>query len=309
MNRLLICRAALCGALLVAAACRPTLAPPDETPPVVTPPRDTWAPTGDTGAPPPCAAPEVEPNDSSGEATVLPFERTGCGQLVAGDRDVFAFEVVDAGWVALEVERASGSVADLEVAIDGPDGLRIDKMDDSESTDVTLRFQAALGDHVAIVSEQNGQGGERFTYEVLVSEAKAPVEWDRTESEPNNTGDQAELVSDAQVAIYGTLDGNAELADRDWFELSIPGGEHALHIDVEAFAHGSAGDVRVEVRDTDGNLLRTFADERIGGVLEKDPRGTYRSPGDETIRLQVLEQDGFEGPGHWYVLKLAREAL
>jgi len=313
MNRLCIGRVALCGPLVLGAlftgACKPQLTPPVPPLPAVTPPLDTWVDTGDMGAPPPCAAPEVEPNDGDQQASDLPFERTGCGVLSPGDRDAFAFTVVDPGWVSLEVERGNGSIADVDVTVRGPDGLRIDKSDDTESTDVTVRFQAELGDYVAVVSEQNGQGGDRFTYEILVSEAKAPVEWVRLEVEPNNAGDEAELVSEAVTAIYGTLDGNAELQDRDWYELRIPGGEHALHVDVDAFAYGAAGDVRVDVRDTDDKLIRAFVDERIGGARENDPRGTYASPGDEMIRLQVVEESGLEGPAQWYVLKLELEVL
>ncbi|MEM6928359.1 MAG: hypothetical protein AAF602_15605 [Myxococcota bacterium] len=297
---------AVFASLVVGVGCRPTLPAPDD-PPVVQPPQDTWTTTGDTGAPAPCAAPEVEPNDVGTEATALPFERVGCGELMENDRDAFAFEVEDAGWVAVELERGNGSLADLQLAIDGPNGLRIDKADDTEDTDVTVKFPAGLGDYVAIVTEEDGRGGERFGYEVLVSEAKMPVEFTHLEDEPNDTFEAAESLAGTE-SVFGGFDGNAELADRDWYEIRIPGGEHDLSIDVDAFAEGAAADVTIQIRDADNALIRELRDDVMGGVRDRDPNGIYRSPGDETIRLQVLEANGIEGPAHWYVLHLQLEA-
>jgi len=302
-------RTVLACALVGGAACGRSLPiPTDGTTPVVEPPPDTWATTGETGAPPPCATPEVEPNEAGGSATPLPLERPGCGVLTENDRDAFGFVVDDPGWLSIEVERSDGSTADLELTVDGPDGLRVDKFDDTESTDVTLKFQAVRGDYVAVVSEEEGRGGDAYTYEVLVSEAKAPVEWTLLEVEPNDTSGTAQALTGDEVSVYGTFEGNAELADRDWFELQIPGGEHALHVDVDAFTYGAAGDVKLEIRDEADALLRTMTDRVEGGQRENDPRGTYQSPGDETIRIQVLEEDGIDGPAHWYVLHLRLEA-
>lgn len=295
-------------AMGIGVACRPSL-PPAETPPPPTPPppTDTWAPTGDTGVTGPCAVPEVEPNDLGGQASPLVFERTSCGVLDIDDRDVFSFIVEEAGWVSVEVEGADGSPADVRVAIDGPDGLRIDKDDDTESTDVTVRFEAQPGAHVATVSEARNQGGPTHAYDLLVSEAKAPVEWTRREAEPNDDRDLAEVIA-GTASIFGTMAGNAELADRDWFEVAIPGGAHALSVDVDAYAYGSAADLQVEVRDADNGLLETFEDVQGGGALQRDPLGTYLSSGDETVRLQVVEESGLKGAGHWYVLHLTLEA-
>lgn len=308
MNRPIWARAVLVSvALLMSGACRPSLSPPNEVVPVEPPPNDTWATTGDTAPPLPCATPEVEPNDVGTEATVLPLERPGCGELTENDRDAFAFTVDDAGWLSVEAERSDGSLADLVLRLDGPDGQVITKDNDLEDTDVSLEFPAPAGAWVAVVTETEGRGGERFTYELLVSEAKAPVEWTRLEDEPNDGSGDAEALTGTE-SVFGTFDGNDVLADRDWYEIRIPGGEHELSIDVDAFRYGAASDVEVQIWDADNARIDTLTEDVDNGVRDPDPRGVYRSPGDETIRLQVVEEDSIEGPAHWYVLHLRLEA-
>ena len=60
--------------------CQPTIPipPPDPQP---DPPTGDTTPTGDTAPDPPCAVPEVEPNNGETTAVPLPLEKVGCGTI------------------------------------------------------------------------------------------------------------------------------------------------------------------------------------------------------------------------------------
>jgi hypothetical protein len=294
--------------------------PPDPTDPPPETPTGTTGTTGDTGPAAPCAWPEVEPNNSVLEPTLLGMEQRGCGTIEApGDQDHWAFTLEEDAWLEVEVDQGNGSIADMSLYLEKKgDDWSAARNDDPESLDATMLFLAPAGEYVLRTSEQDFAGGERYGYTVLVSEAKAPVTWTYTETEPNDTlGDVSQeananaenlsgLLALGPLDVYATMSGNGALPDQDWFVLTVPSGRHTLTVDVEAFDYGSSADLTVTLWNDD---LTDKIKEYNGGIpgLELDPEGTYDSSGDELVFIQVTEALGIESPANWYVLKLVLE--
>lgn len=303
-------------------------------------PTDTFSPTptGDTGPEPPCAAPEVEPNNEPGLANLLPMEQRGCGAIDPQfDADYWNFTLEDAGWLTIEVEKANGSQADMNFILrplelfDGvDDGWSAGRSDGREDPDAVLTFLAPAGLYELLVTEQNFDGGpDRYGYDVLVTESKPPVDpWTRTEVEPNDNAELAEPVNAGDI-LYGTMNGNGALNDSDWYEIVIPPGRHAMHIDVVAFNAGSSADLSVYLWDFNVEPLppgcRTVCpasqpgcvrcEIRGGGPGDFDPVGTYDSLGAETVYIQVTASQNCrgtgqpcpDGPANWYTLRIDLE--
>ncbi len=297
--------------VLAGCTCRPELPPdpPDETD-EPEPTGDTGH-TGDTGPPPLCDVPEVEPNNDPGSAVILPTERQACGDFeVDGDFDWWEFEVDDSGWLAIEVEAGPGSVSDvnfvlLPIDVEGGNAWAAARDDDEGTTDAHVLFPAPAGLYQANVTEQQLKSGERYRYEVLVSEAKAPVTWDLDEVEPND------IQADANILTIGdrVLGGVDAPADFDWYQVAVPAGKKVVTIDVDAYTEGSIGDFTVVLwgpagSDAPGCNQCTYEREAPG---LRDPLAEYDSAGDETLYIQVLESDSHFGPAAWYRLSVTVE--
>ncbi|MEQ1568225.1 MAG: hypothetical protein ABMA64_21480 [Myxococcota bacterium] len=251
------------------------------------------------------------------------MEHRGCGAIDAPlDLDYWQFELADDSWLKVEVDAANGSIADMSFVLTPEDSSWIAaRPDDPESRDGTLIFPAPAGTYLLALSEQAFNGGERYGYDVLVSEAKPPVDFVRTETEPNDDAYEAIPVVTGDT-MYGTMNGNGAIEDFDWYMITIPAGKHTLSIDVDAFDTFSSADLTVYLYDEDLNKLPEGCRDPCpgadagcvdcamkGGItgLELDPIGTYDSPGAEVVWIQVLERYGREGPANWYVLKIGLE--
>lgn len=309
------------SALLTGCTCRPALPTPTETTETDTETTGNTGTTGDTAPPPPCPVPEIEPNDSVTEPGALPMERRACGTIDAPlDLDVWEFTLEDDSWLAVEVEASSGSIADMNLLLTPDQGSwAATRADDPESKDTHLLFPAPAGVYTVTVSEQTFQGGERYGYDLLVSESKAPVDYTRAEVEPNDTQAAAEVISDGDV-VLGTIDGNGALADLDWYRISVPAGKHTLTVDLDAYDLGSAADLTVYLYDQALNPLPIGCRDPCGvptcvpcafegGIrgVEFDPLASYDSVGGETLYVQVLEDASREGPASWYAMTIRLE--
>ncbi|MEQ1502675.1 MAG: hypothetical protein ABMB14_10615 [Myxococcota bacterium] len=304
-------------------SCQPTLPPPQPTESETTPTGSTGF-TGDTAPEPPCDTVEVEPNDSITTFTPLAMESEACGVIDAPlDLDYWQFTLETDAWLQIEAEAGNGSVANMTFVLAPVDSTwAASRNDDRESVDATLRFPAPAGVYTLATSEQNFQGGERYSYDLLVSEAKAPTTWTRAEVEPNDDTPEAEVIADGD-AVFGTIEGNGALPDFDWYVLTVPAGSHTLVVDVDAFDLGSSANLTAFLFDRDlqklpdgckttcgptDPLCETCAlDEGIPG-LDLDPVGQYDSLGAELVYIQVFEANDREGPANWYVLNVRLEA-
>lgn len=286
--------------------CQPSLPPPpDGTTDPPDPPTGTTALTADTAPPPPCATPEVEPNNSEVEAVPMVLEQRACGVIGEPfDVDYYSFELDDDGWILVELEGDDGSIADMSLFLGNDDWVVI-KNDDVESTDASVVFQAPAGPYFVSANEQFFRGGERYSYRLLVSEAKAPVEWTSTETEPNDSSAASEILGDGD-AVFGTMDGNGALEDFDWYRIGIPDGKTDLHIDIDAYDFGSGANLTAIVWSEELETLETINGGAVAGT-QLDPDGIYSSPGDEIVYVQILEASGNESPAGWYVLNITLE--
>lgn len=290
-------------------SCQPTLPPPPPNDDQQPDPTGATGVTGDTGPPPPCASPELEPNNSLTEFDALAMEQHGCGLVDAPlDIDYWEFTVDDDGWLEVIARADFGSPADLTFVLAPRVGTWAASRPDGVGTvDSSIVFLAPAGTYTMAVSEQNLGGGPRYAYDLLATEAKPPVEWTRTEVEPNDSDPAAEIVQPGDV-IYGTMSGNGALPDYDWYAITIPSGRHTLTIDVDAYDVGSSANLTVNLWDTDLELACPTC-SLLGGIpgVELDPIGSYDATQAQVIYIQVLESVNLEGPANWYTLAIGLE--
>lgn len=298
----------LLAAALPGCTCRPALPPGDSGPdPVST---AETASTGDSGPPPACDQPEAEPNDSLVDPPPLLLERHACG-MFGSETDIDAWEFVleEDGWLSVELEAGEGSISDVLLRL-GPSTFPwvVERGDDHiETNDAHLLFLAPADAYTVYASDAAGQAGERVTWDLLVSEAKPPLGWTRPEVEPNDLQGSAEVVITGDV-VFGTMDGNPGLPDRDWFEIDLPPGKQTLTVSVEAWVHGSSADLTLVLVDPSGAFLPPGCapcEIPNGGPPEfaRDPFVAYDSPGAETVAIQVIGIDALvESPSSWYTI-------
>jgi hypothetical protein len=286
-------------------SCSPALSPStDESTSAST---GSTSETADSAPPALCASPEVEPNDQPDVATPLTLEQWGCGLIAeAFDPDHWVFTLQHDAWLKIEIDAANGSIADLTFLLDPLfDTWAAYRPNNAESVDTTLIFPAPAGDYDLLVTEETLSGGERYGYDVLVSEAKPAAEWSSVEVEPNDAATSANPIASG-AAVFGTFQGNGALEDFDYYVLLVPAGKHTVHIDVDAFDVYSSADVQVLIKNEELVTVQTVSGDPSGEAL--DPLGTYESAGSEVLYIQVLDQQGAESPARWYVLNLSLEA-
>ena len=176
---------------------------------------------------------------------------------------------------------------------------------------LALLFPAVAGSYDLLVSEETQQGGaDRFFYELLVTTAKAPVQYDTTDP-GTNTNAGAALRVDSGERVLGTV---ADLfSPEDWYAMDVPAGRHQLRIDVDAFGLGSPGDFSIWLYDDrleplpEGCRVCEIDDGATG--QERDPYFEYTSNGNETIFVSIRDVESRAGPAYWYWLQLELEEL
>jgi hypothetical protein len=270
--------------------------------------------TEDTGPEPPCAAPEVEPNNSPDQANLLPLERWACGVFETTlDADFWDFEHVEDGWIALQVDAwRRGSRADVDLSLTSEDvdvGFSMQRWQDTP--DVLIRFPARVGNYQALLRQTVGNvvdpgQGEDYFYQVRASVTKPPLDWDVFEAD-NDSLETAQLLvtglTDAPFRVFGEVESSG---DQDWYEVVLPAGRQTVTFDVQAHEFGSAGDFALE-RWREGNSRPSS--RVVGGRLafEDDPYLTYDSFEAERVFVRVVEENTEDGAPFWYVLTVTVE--
>jgi hypothetical protein len=205
-------------------------------------------------------------------------------------------------WLSFRVDaRSFGSLADPGVQIEHADGESAEgHAYDDGFEDVRLVFPAASGPWTAFLVDELGAGGdENYDYDVLASRSKRPVEC-RIDEAANDA------IADAMPLPDGTcVLGAIETADdEDWYELDVVGAKSTLVIEVVAFAAGSPGDFRVEVRDGTDALVAALATGP--GGFEHDPSGEVGSETNQRLFVRMVEETGRSGTAYWYELSVDR---
>lgn len=282
---------------------------------------DTSEPTdtGDSGGTEPtpglpCDVPEHEPNSPYAKANVLPLEVWACGTFAKGDvSEIFYTETVEDGWLrvwsrAFEI----GSLADLTLAISSSDGpYGASKIQNPDSTDATLVFPIEDTPSFYItLSEHFGRSGDPYSWELMVSSVKAPVEWTSGEVGSNDTRATAEPITSGDRR-FSRID---SATDYDWYSFELGEGTHDLTLDIDAWFFGSPVDVELELYAPDGTLEKSDSSSNEEGYYNLDPylTATVTEAGLWTLRVQPETNDegyslGGGGSAFWYVLDVGVE--
>jgi hypothetical protein len=254
--------------------------------------------------------PEVEPNGTPDEATVLPKEQVGCGVFgEVGDVDVFVTDVDEEGWLSVAVAAwAFGSEADPRILLTGPEGAGVIRGDDLNTQDASLLFPGVPGEWVVTLDNQKSTAGDGAFYSVSVSTAKAPIEWDFAEVEPNDGNTTAQELSHGD-SVFGDRHSNLDV---DWYRIEVPEDKHTVTIDVEAFAWGSGGDFSIFLFD---GFLAQLPENCIDCEFRNDPNDlanpdplvVYTTEGPATLYFNLTEVGFLWGPPSWYVVRVSVE--
>mgnify|MGYP000436342843 CR=1 FL=1 len=272
--------------------------------------------TGDTALePPPCPIMEVEPNDNYDEAQLVFLEKWICGEYDKEfDLDNFGFQFPeDEGWLKVWGRAQSvGSLSDILITLDQGSNTAV-SFAQAGTTDPMLIVPVTNEEALyATIYDQYGGYGENNFYEMMISQIKPPVEWNRNETDAlgeNNSPAGAETVEDGEI-IFGTSSTNY---DTDWFKFTVNEGETVqVTLELTAFSEGSPMDPIVYLYDdrifTDSDApYRAVRNNRSGEAGNLDPllRYSISAAGDWAILVKN------NGPGgsdfHWYIIDVSLE--
>ncbi|MBN2800958.1 MAG: hypothetical protein JXX28_17605 [Deltaproteobacteria bacterium] len=301
-------------ALILASACDGCAGCHYDVPDVVEHTGEVDSGGGDTGVrdtgPEPysrCAVDEVEPNGSPATAQQLPLEARACGAFSTPlDLDFWTFFLPRAQWLRIEVG-AQGIGSDarpvLLISSDAGEEAAVDALLNGE--DPALVFPASAGAWDLLLSEHTGQGDDtHYPYELLIGESKPAVDWNVDEGDNDTLGGaQGIMTGDA---VFGLSE---DRWDQDWYAIQVPPGKHAITLDVDAWAAGSAGDYTLAVfHGDDPDHTEELARLAFGEEgWEPDPWGVLSSAGGEVLWVRVIERAERSGPAYWYRLSVTVE--
>jgi hypothetical protein len=256
----------------------------------------------DTAPPPPCDLPEEEPNNGFDQAGFLPLELQACGDIdPLFDTDNWRFDVPVTQWMGVYLHATSiGSLSDVALILIDEDDVSIEvRSRDSGEQDVELVFPAPLGEYTALVVDENLQGGpDDYFYELLVGEAKQPVEYNVVEIDAEQALD-GQILEDEDV-VFGTF---FEPEDTDWYQIPIPADTASVELVIEALQHGSPADIRLELYEsTELNFIGTILSAADGTT--GDPADERSTTGDTVWFIKVVDRQSRGSFAHWYTLSV-----
>lgn len=263
---------------------------------------DSGPDTVDTGPPPMCDHVELEPNDTPEQAEALIMEEWACGDFIDFlDLDWLTFTPTQPGWITLRVEAADrGSAANPQVSVDGG-GESAMVLDGYLTSDPLLVFPAEdLETWRLTLAETNLLYGEDYTWYLMASLSKAPVDYDAEEAEPNDAYTEAGELALATPLLASI--GSA--GDFDWYKIhTTEEGEQTLTINITAFKEGSAADLSATLYDEDGT---TVLREKTYGQIDydRDPWFTKKVTGIKDLYVFVRNESETGSRFHWYTLEV-----
>jgi hypothetical protein len=306
------------AALLLFLACTPSCCQPslnlDET--RDSPVQDTQD-TGDTGEtadtapPPPCAQPEVEPNDLDSQANPIVLEEMACGEFTGGglDLDWSTFETTAAGWLKIDVDAASrGSEANVNLSLESDGGVQVAMSvagDGGADPYLVIPVEGADTWYLTLNEQEAQSGDEDYDYQFRASTTKTPVDIDRQESHDNDSWKDADPI-ELDESVYGTVSGPTDL---DWFVLETPEGRQEIQLELVAHRAGSPLNARIEIWYAQIKDSTQLEDEPQAKVSTSDaspsfdPIFTHTSYDQRLWYIKVRVADGGTGPAYWYTLK------
>ncbi|MCB9777114.1 MAG: hypothetical protein H6742_00955 [Alphaproteobacteria bacterium] len=272
----------------------------------------------DTGPPPPCDQPEVEPNNPYTQATELQLEKWACGTFSDEDdiAEIYTFENPEAGWLRVWARAFEiGSVADITVSLSSSDGpYGASRLSNPDSTDAELVFPVDDDyEFYVTLSEQYTRYGVGYRWELMASMVKPPTEWDVEEGDTttNDTMSGAQMLENHQ-RVLGIMDSTIDL---DWYAIELPDERVDITIDIDAWYLGSPADVRVELYKPDGTYFRGDSYSNESGYSDLDPYLTASPNAGGAWGIKILPEvdgngnsEGGGGAAFWYVVDVSWEA-
>jgi hypothetical protein len=247
------------------------------------------------------------------------MEEWACGGFQAstqtgGDKDFFQFTTSQAGWIELRGEAAArGSTANLMLALYDQNGENYTQVTSGYLTNdprVVFPSAAALS-YTMYAAEENSASGDDYTWWMIATQVKAPVEWDFEEPQDDSewTDQNKTLATATEFPLDSTVFGAIRYAgDFDYYHVTTPDTDSVITFQVEAFAKGAPTDVELILRDASGTQI----DHANGGTIDYDPDPYLqrRSTGTADWYVQLRWQTNPEGstelgsPFRWYTLRI-----
>ena len=275
---------------------------------------DTGADTGDSGfEPPPCPIMEIEPNDSYAEGQLVVLEKWICGDFYKEfDLDNYGFVYPEEdGWLKLWARGQDiGSLSDLLITVnqDLNTAVSFAQMD---STDPLMIIPVTNADVIfATLQDQYGGYGENNFYEFLISQVKAPVEWNTEEQDDfgsNNSPAGANPIEDG-TRLFGRTATNT---DTDWYKFSTQAGvSTTIELSITAFQEGSPLDAIIYLypEGAFSSSSTPYVAVRNNGTdvannLDPILRYTTSQGGEWAVLIKNNASGGSDF--HWYVLDVS----
>lgn len=261
------------------------------------------SPPIDTTPEPPCDVPEVEPHSVS-DPQELPLDQWACGSFSSmADWEYFQFRVDQPDWVRLAIRASSiGSSADVAIVLaDDDDGSYYANVASSaESSDPFLVFPSdEARDFVVAMGESYYGYGDDYTWEMMATVTKPPVEWTTEEVEPNDDIGAEAPIAEGEV-IFATI---SSTSDFDRFSFEIPDdAKRDVRVTVVAIAEGSPADTRLLAYDPEGKLAKSAASGE--SLYDRDPVLEFSTDAAGTWTLLVREDYDKGSPFYWYTIQL-----
>lgn len=260
----------------------------------------------DTGPPPPCDYPEIEPNNNPDQGTPAELEGWACGVFDAAyDFDHFVVDVPYGGWLKVDVDAAErGSSASPFLFVETEEGYGFGADSGAGSSDPLLIVPLPAEDTVTILLTDGYNGsGEDYDYQVKTSLTKAPLEWDY--GMVDGTSKDAPMAMDWGDRVYGVVN-DSQLVH--WVELPVPEGDKP-EVQFQVMAHRYGSPLNSTLRlfpVTDGAVsdsARTYASSDPDSS-SWDPIIRTSAEGEESWVVSVKVTDGKStGELHWFVLE------
>jgi hypothetical protein len=276
---------------------------------------------GDTGTPPPpppCTFPEVEPNNTLGEAFEITAEAWACGTLLSDGEDMgvdfVTFTVAEDGWLSLWGRGEDvGSFSDLSMSAwvyseVGGDDLAI-AYSSPGSSDPRLTIPVHAGDVIkASIRDQNGGTGEQYIWELLgTMEKYDPLDCTLEEDETAGGVTNNDVVARANQTLANgdTLCGVTGTSDNgDVYRIEIPEGRTDVVLEVIAWQLGSPADITITLYDPTGETVSSEAYGELSTDLDPTLERTILEPG---VWFVEIESPPAVGDLYWYGLKVTAE--
>lgn len=242
---------------------------------------------GDT-VQPQCTADGFEPNDFSGEATLM-VAGVYTGLTVCGDEDWYRVVVADGGALQVDLRFVHGPNQDIDVYVYGPDLVEALVVGDSATNNESVTASNLAAGTYTIRAFEFSDGDH--TYEMTITVTESLPSCTNDSHEPNESFSSASSLGPG--ASHFVDDGMICPADVDWYAF---GGVAGNSLSAMLVFDNSVGDLDLELYDAANTLV---AWSRLT-TDEETITHTFATSGD--FRLKVF---GYQNASAAYLLDIA----